>query len=352
MIAESHKTNEVDPKDMSASSAPGLLSVENLTVDFGPGQDVLRSVSLTVDRGEIVALVGESGSGKTLTALSILGLLPAGGRATRGRIVLAEVGDLLTLDEAHLREVRARRVAMVFQEPMSALNPVLTLGFQIGEVLRLHRGMGWRRAAQEALRLLQTVAMPDPERRLRSYPHQLSGGQLQRAMIAMALAAGPDLLLADEPTTALDVTVQAQVVELLSDLRRQLGLAVLLITHDLGVVAQCCDRVAVMYAGQVVEIADVESLFQRPAHPYTRALLDAVPKLDGRSELRGIRGRVPEPSDLPSGCSFHPRCSVALEKCRQAAPNLYPVQNVEATAASREIEHRTRCFLALERAAD
>ncbi len=324
----------------TSEAAPGgepgvLLAVEDLTVGFGSGGEVapkgrehkvLRRVAFEVRRGEVLALVGESGCGKTLTALAVLGLLPAGARVLGGRIELAGDGDLLALGRRRRREIRGRRVAMIFQEPMSALNPVLSLGFQIGETLRLRRRLSRRAALGQARHLLEMVAMPDPGRRLRSYPHQLSGGQLQRAMIAMALAAEPDLLLADEPTTALDVTVQAQVIELLLELRRRLGLTVVLITHDLGVVAQCCDRVAVMYAGEVVEAAAAGDLFERPAHPYTRALLASVPRLDGdRTSFEGIPGRVPEPESLPAGCAFHPRCSEAFQECRRRRPELYPV---------------------------
>ncbi len=331
----------------SLEAAP-LLRLRDLSVSFGPGQEVLRRVNLTIDKGEIVGLVGESGSGKTLTALSILGLLPPGARTEEGQIWLDGTDNLLQLDEKQRRQIRARRLAMIFQEPMSALNPVFSLGYQIGEVLRLGGRMDRGQARREARRLLERVAMPDPERRLRSFPHQLSGGQLQRAMIAMALAAGPDLLLADEPTTALDVTVQAQVLELLTDLRSQLGLAVLLITHDLGVVAQCCDRVVVMYSGQVVEEAPVEELFSHPSHPYTRALLDAVPKLDGRDpSFLGIPGRVPEIQALPSGCTFHPRCRVALETCSRSEPDLYSISSIGE--AVRGQHHSCRCFLVEDR---
>ncbi len=329
----------INPADQAAGGAGALLAVEDLSVGFDPGAEVLRGVGFEVRRGEVLALVGESGCGKTLTALAILGLLPAGAEVREGRIELDGDGDLLGLDRRRRREIRGRRLAMIFQEPMSALNPVLSLGFQISETLRIRRRLSRRDSRRQARRLLELVAMPDPGRRLRSYPHQLSGGQLQRAMIAMALAADPDLLLADEPTTALDVTVQAQVIELLLELRRRLGLTVLLITHDLGVVAQCCDRVVVMYAGQVVEVAAIGDLFARPAHPYTQALLASVPRLDGdRASFEGIPGRVPEAADLPSGCAFHPRCDRATEVCRQRQPELYPA----AVAAAR---HQARCFL-------
>jgi ABC-type dipeptide/oligopeptide/nickel transport system ATPase component len=268
-----------------------LLAVRDLTIAFpvaGSLRPVVRGVSLAVERGEIFGLVGESGSGKTLTALAILRLLPANARVTAGRIELEEPGggtvDLLTLEPRELRRVRGGRIGLVFQEPATAMNPAYTIGFQIAEAVRAHRTMSQREARDEAVRLLDLVALADARRRLDDYPHQLSGGQRQRAMIAMALAGEPDLLLADEPTTALDVTLQAQILELLDKLRRDLGFSVLLITHDLGVVAETCDRVAVMHAGEIVEEAGVEALFRAPAHPYTRALLAAVPRLGASRE--------------------------------------------------------------------
>jgi peptide/nickel transport system ATP-binding protein len=271
-----------------------LLDLRDLEVSFpargGGWTPVVGGVSLTVDRGEVLGLVGESGSGKSMTALAVLGLVPPPGRVTAGAVLLdgpAGPSDLLKLDERALRRVRGGRVAMVFQEPATAFNPVYTIGFQIAEAVRAqprdHRPVSRREARAEAARLLERVAIADAQRRLDAYPHQLSGGQRQRAMIAMALAGRPDLLLADEPTTALDVTLQAQILELLDELRRDLGLAVLLITHDLGVVAETCDRVVVMSAGRVVETAGVEELFRAPAHPYTRELLAAVPRLGAPS---------------------------------------------------------------------
>ncbi len=327
-----------------ASGAPQpLLAVDGLAVGFSSAArpapvNVLRQVSFDLRSGEILGLVGESGSGKTLTALAVLGLLPATGKVLGGSIHLDGAGDILRLPERQRQRLRGRRMAMIFQDPMSALNPVLTIGCQITEALDRHRTRG-RRARTAARELLELVAMPDPERRLNSYPHQLSGGQTQRAMIAMALASGPDLLLADEPTTALDVTIQAQIIELLLDLRRRLGLTVLLITHDLAVVAECCDRVAVMYAGQIVEEASVGELFDRPVHPYTRGLLAAVPRLGREFPLSGIAGRAPEPGALPVGCSFQPRCGEALERCRRQSPTL------RALAAEGGEPHRSRCFL-------
>jgi ABC-type dipeptide/oligopeptide/nickel transport system ATPase component len=268
-----------------------LLAVRGLTIAFpkaGSWQPVVRNVSLAVERGEIFGLVGESGSGKTMTALAILGLLPANARVTAGRIELEETDggtvDLLTLGPRGLRQVRGGRIGLVFQEPSTAMNPAYTVGFQIVEAVQAHRRMSSREARDEAVRLLDLVALADARRRLDDYPHQLSGGQRQRAMIAMALAGGPDLLLADEPTTALDVTLQAQILDLLENLRRDLGFSVLLITHDLGVVAGTCDRVAVMHEGEIVEEAGVEELFRAPAHPYTRELLAAVPRLGAQAE--------------------------------------------------------------------
>ena len=342
MSLESPQTSSVaapSRRPVGATSAPPLLSVEGLRVAFddplgGDPIPVLRGVTFEVRRGEVFALVGESGSGKSLTALALMGLLPAGALRRGGRIELAGAGELDALGKAERRALRGRRMAMIFQEPASALNPVLSIGFQIIEVLRLHRGLDRRAARHEATRLLERVAMPDAEARLGAYPHQLSGGQQQRAMIAMALAGEPDLLLADEPTTALDVTVQAQVLDLLLDLRRDLGLSVLLITHDLGVVAEWSDRVGVMYAGEVVEQAPVEPLFESPSHPYTRALLRALPRL-GAGLPAGIPGRVPEPGRLGTGCAFAPRCGEALERCHDERPDAFSTDDREV-----------RCWLA------
>ncbi len=320
-----------------------LLSLQKISVAFPVGDDwvpVVRGVSLEVASGEFVGLVGESGSGKSMTALAILRLLPEPGRILGGRALL-EGRDLLALSPAEMRHVRGRRIGMIFQEPMTALNPVFTVGFQIAEAVRVHGKLSRREALVEAARLLDTVAMPSARERLKDYPHQLSGGQRQRVMIAMALAAKPDLLIADEPTTALDVTVQAQILELLESLRRELGLTVLLISHDLAVVAETCDRVMVMYAGELVEEAPVERLFQSAAHPYTRGLLAAVPRLGRpvrRGELPTIPGQVPSLDRLPAGCAFHPRCGEVMEHCRLAEPDLFTID----AAASRQ---SARCFL-------
>jgi ABC-type dipeptide/oligopeptide/nickel transport system ATPase component len=278
-----------------AAEAAPLLEIRDLEIacpGLGPGAGagwapVVRGVSLAVRRGEIVGLVGESGSGKSMTALAVLGLVPPPGRVTAGQILLRDsegTRDLLTLPPRELRRVRGGRIALVFQEPATAFNPVCSIGFQVAEAVRAHRRVSRREATDEAARLLDRVALADARRRLDDYPHQLSGGQRQRAMIAMALAGRPDLLLADEPTTALDVTLQAQILELLDELRRDLGLSVLLITHDRGVVAETCDRVVVMRDGRVVETAAVAELFRAPAHPYTRELLAALPRLGAGEE--------------------------------------------------------------------
>ncbi len=327
---------------------------------------VVRGVSMMLERGEFVGVVGESGSGKSLTALSVMGLLPPVARA-RGRVWLdgevpgAAAQDLLTLDERQLCHVRGGRIGMVFQEPSTSLNPVLSIGYQIAEAVRAHGSVagaepatGGRRpsraqARREAERLLDLVAMPDARRRLDDYPHQLSGGQRQRVMIAMALAGNPDLLLADEPTTALDVTIQAQILDLLEGLRRDLDLTILLITHDLAVVAETCERVLVMYAGQVVESAPVERLFEQPAHPYSRGLLAALPRLGApRREggLATIPGQVPVPGRLPSGCAFHPRCRDAMARCSLQEPELWSVSDLqEGVDLGDEAGVRARCFL-------
>ena len=319
---------------------PPLLTVEDLIISFpvdGSPVPVVRRASFTVAAGEFVGLVGESGCGKSLTALALLRLIPRPGVIESGSIRLEE-RELLTLSEDEIRSVRGARIGMVFQEPMTSLNPVFTIGFQVAESLRVHQKLSRRAAREEAVGLLDRVAIADARSRIDDYPHQLSGGQRQRAMIAMALACGPELLIADEPTTALDVTVQAQILELLDDLRSELGLAVLLITHDLGVVAETCDRALVMYAGEIVEEGTVERLFEAPAHPYTRGLLGAVPRLGrpaARGELPTIAGQVPEAGRLPSGCAFHPRCSEVLGVCSERQPGVFDLGEA----------HRARCFL-------
>jgi len=308
-----------------------LLQIDDLVTVFDtPAGRVpaVDGVSLSIERGGALGLVGESGCGKSVTAMSVLGLVASPGRIERGKILLEIEGravDLVGLSEARLRQVRGGRVGMIFQEPMTSLNPVFTIGNQVAEAVRLHRGLPRAAARERALELLRLVRIADPERRLDEYPHQLSGGMRQRAMIAMALACEPDLLIADEPTTALDVTIQAQILELLADLRRRLGMAILLITHDLGVVAETCDQVAVMYAGQIVERAAAGELFADPLHPYTIGLLAARPEHRSGSgqPLAAIPGMVPQPRDFPGGCRFHPRCGFVREpRCMAEQPPL------------------------------
>jgi len=282
-------------------------------------------VSFSVAPGETLGLVGESGSGKTVTSLSIMQLIPMPpGRFSGGRIVFDDQ-DLTRLPEQQLRRLRGNDIAMVFQESMTSLNPAFTIGDQIAEVVRVHRGLGRRAALDRAVEVLDLVGIPSPRERVRAYPHEFSGGMRQRAAIAMALACEPRLLIADEPTTALDVTVQAQVLTLLRELQQRFGMAMLFITHNLGVVADICDRVAVMYAGQIVEIAGVDALFRAPGHPYTDGLLRAMPQLGRRGErLAVVPGVPPMPWAMPEGCRFHPRCPHEQPICRGAAPALHP----------------------------
>jgi oligopeptide/dipeptide ABC transporter ATP-binding protein len=298
-----------------------LLEITGLRVAFGTAAPV-DGIDLSLEAGRTLGLVGESGSGKTLTALAIMGLVPPPGRVVAGRIELAG-RDLLGLDERTLRGLRGAAAAMVFQEPMTALNPVLTVGAQIAEAAALH-GAGPAAARARALEMLRLVEIPDAERRLDAYPHQLSGGMRQRVMLAMALTAGPRLLIADEPTTALDVTIQAQVLDLLGALQRRLGMAVLLVTHDLGVVAERADQIAIMYAGRIVETGGAPAVLGAPAHPYTRALLASLP-VPGRARLDAIPGTVPDPARLPSGCRFRDRCRDAIADCARVDPALRPV---------------------------
>lgn len=336
---------------------PGLLSVEGLTTVFdvsGRTLPAVSEVSFHVGTGETLCLVGESGSGKSVTALSIMRLVQRPGRIAGGRI-LFKGRDLLALDERAMQRVRGAEIGLVFQEPMTALNPVFTIGNQIEETLAVHgiaRGAG---ARTQALELLESVSMPEPQRRVREYPHQLSGGLRQRALIALALACNPSLLIADEPTTALDVTIQAQILDLLRDLQKRFQLALLLITHDLGVVAEMGDRVAVMYAGRIVEEAPVRDLFRNPRHPYTRGLLGSIPGGRPGSKLQAIQGTVPPLGKLPPGCAFAPRCPNRFDPCDKAVPGVTEIlgsriedrgsRDEDRGSRSEKESHSTRCFL-------
>jgi oligopeptide/dipeptide ABC transporter ATP-binding protein len=309
-----------------------LLVVDDLTLAIAE-RPVVENLSFALMPGEMLGLVGESGCGKTVTALSITRLLPEPPARVEGGRILFEGRDLLALDAAGLRRIRGGRIGMIFQEPMTSLNPVFTVGDQIAEAVLLHRAVGRAEARRRASALLDLVGIPSPAQALDRYPHQMSGGQRQRVMIAIALACEPRLLIADEPTTALDVTVQAQILDLIDRLRRDLGMAVLLITHDLGVVAEYCDRVAVMYAGRIVETAQAGELFRHPMHRYTEALMRTIPASNppGRP-LPTIAGAVPPPGARPSGCSFTPRCTASVERCPRELPQL---------AGS---DHKVRCW--------
>jgi oligopeptide transport system ATP-binding protein len=318
-----------------------LLSVRDLCVHFASDHGVVKAVdgvSFELARGEVLGLVGESGSGKTVTNLAVMGLVPRPpGFYPRGEVYYAGQ-ELLHAPERTLRALRGRRIAMIFQDPMSALNPYLTIERQMTEVLEVHERLPRRAARTRAIDMLARVGIPDPERRIDAHPHELSGGMRQRVMIAIALLCGPELLIADEPTTAVDVTVQAQVLELIRELQRGSSMSVLLVTHDLGVVAGMAHRVAVMYAGRIVELAPTLELFEQPRHPYTRGLLASIPRMDTPREraLQPIPGLPPDLSNLPPGCPFRPRCPLAFERCAEAHPEL------EALSDS----HAVRCFAA------
>jgi len=318
-----------------------LLEVDNLTVQFSTDAGLLTAVdgvSFTVREGEVLGLVGESGCGKSVTALSIMRLImDPPGRISDGAIWF-EGENLVSKSETDMRKIRGNRMSMVFQEPMTSLNPVLTIGDQVIEAITLHQQVSKQQVITKAINLLQSVEIPSTESRLREYPHQLSGGMRQRVMIAMALASNPRLLIADEPTTALDVTIQAQILDLMRQLRTGLGTAILLITHDLGVIAEMADRIAVMYAGQIVEIAGVDAVFEMPAHPYTSGLLASIPRMhNDKSRLDTIDGLVPSLSNMPRGCRFSARCGRAGKRCRDEQPDL-----IELASG-----HMVRCFNAL-----
>jgi peptide/nickel transport system ATP-binding protein len=325
---------------MTDATAP-VLQVDDLRTHFFTQDGITRAVdgvSFRVRPGETLGIVGESGCGKSVTALSILRLLPARLGRTVGGSVRFDGRELLSLEEGEMREIRGNRIAMIFQEPMTSLNPVLTIGDQIAEAVVIHQRKSRAEAMARAVEMLRLVRIPDPERRVQDYPHQFSGGMRQRAMIAMALSCNPRLLIADEPTTALDVTIQAQILKLMVELKSEIGAAIMLITHDLGVVAETCQRVIVMYAGRVVEEADIYELFDRPLHPYTRGLMASIPRLkkEGARRLSEIPGIVPNLREPIAGCAFAPRCPVATERCRSEAPVL------EAKGA----DHRVACFVA------
>jgi oligopeptide/dipeptide ABC transporter ATP-binding protein len=311
-----------------------LLEIRNLQTHFSTRAGLVKAVdgvSFHLDCGELLGLVGESGCGKSITALSIMRLIAPPGKIVAGEIIFDQK-NLLTLSDEEMRQIRGDDIAMIFQDPMTSLNPVFTVGEQIAEALRLHRKLSRKTAREAAIAAMREVAIPDPSRRANDYPHQLSGGMRQRVMIAMALACNPRLLIADEPTTALDVTIQAQILELLDELRRHRDLAVLLITHDLGVVAEVADRVAVMYTGRIVEQSDVIELFLRPKHPYTEGLLRSVPKLTAGhvakiERLETIEGVVPSPAQLPPGCHFAPRCPHRMPRCTEGEIPLYELES-------------------------
>jgi peptide/nickel transport system ATP-binding protein len=319
-----------------------LLSVQNLSTFFHTETGIARSVdgvSFDIGEGETLGIVGESGCGKSVTALSILRLIQPPGRIEAGSRIEFEGKDLVTLDDAAMRNIRGNRISMIFQEPMSALNPVFTVGDQVAEVARVH-GKGSRRDAwNHAVEMLALTGIPSPEQRAKQYPHQLSGGMRQRVLIAMALMMKPALVIADEPTTALDVTIQAQILDLLTDLQKKLGTSILMITHDLGVIAETASRVLVMYGGEIVEEADIRVLFADAHHPYTEGLMNAMPQItQERERLNVIPGTVPPPTAWPSGCRFRDRCSYAWEKCETEHPPLYKIGE----------RHTSRCHLAVE----
>jgi peptide/nickel transport system ATP-binding protein len=307
-----------------------LLQIKGLRTYFHTDHGTVRSVDgidLHINHGECVALVGESGCGKSITSLSIMGLVPSPAGKIEGGEILFEGKDLVGMSTPEMRDIRGNGISMVFQEPMTSLNPLVKIGYQVGEVLRIHRNKSKKEAFAEAVTLLKEVGIPRPAEMVHHYPHQLSGGMRQRVMIAMAIACKPKLLIADEPTTAVDVTIQAQILLLLKDLVKKFNMSLLLISHDLGVVAEMCDRVIVMYAGKIVEQGDVKSLFKAPKHPYTQGLLKSMPSLNtGEDKLFAIPGSVPTPRDMPAGCAFAPRCEHANDNCHHVIPPLIQLQ--------------------------
>lgn len=315
-----------------------LLEVRSLSTYFFTEDGVVRAVedvSFDIHAGEILSIVGESGCGKSVTGLSILRLIPSPpGKIISGNIIF-EGRELTKFDEKEMEKVRGNEISMIFQEPMTSLNPVFTIGDQIIEAIKLHQGLDNEEARKRAIEMIDMVKIPESEKRIKDYPHQLSGGMRQRVMIAMALSCQPKLLIADEPTTALDVTIQAEVLRLLKDIQMKMGMAIMLITHDLGVVSEVADHVAVMYAGRIVESGPLEAIFGGMRHPYTKGLFESIPKIEERRRrLNAIPGQVPNPMDLPAGCKFHPRCYMMIEKCNKEEPPLFQVEQ----------DHFSRCF--------
>lgn len=318
-------------------AAQALLHIENLktVISSKDGKLVpVDGVDITIPKGKTVGIVGESGCGKSMTAMSIMGLLPNTTHIEEGKILFQDM-DLTKLNPKELRKITGDKISIIFQEPMTSLNPVIRVGKQVREAILLHEKVSKEEAKQRVIEIFRQVGIPEPERRYNAYPHQLSGGLRQRVMIGMAMVCNPDLLIADEPTTALDVTIEAQILHLMRQLQKDKGTSIMMITHNLGVVAEICDQVYVMYAGKVVESAEVHELFQNPKHPYTQGLLGALPKMDSRQRLNSIDGMVPTLKDMPTGCRFAPRCPMATQKCREEQPAL-----VDVTA-----EHQVRCFM-------
>ena len=335
---------ELTPDQQDENRKP-ILEIRNLDTAFRmPGGNVVHAVngvSFSLYPGEMLGVVGESGSGKSVTAMSVLGLIAKPNGVVSGDGIFFEGQNINELSDQALRKIRGNKISMIFQEPMTSLNPVFTIGSQLIEAIRLHKPMSRKQALERGVEMLNKVGIPEARRRMHDYPHQLSGGMRQRVMIAMSLSCNPDILLADEPTTALDVTIQAQIVELMVELKEELGTAIMLISHDLGLIAETCQRVIVMYAGKIVEQGRVEDIFRDPKHPYTVGLLNSIPKLptkpgeQTRKRLEGIPGVVPNLANLPVGCSFHPRCSHASDLCRQTSPDI-----LEAAPG-----HSVRCWL-------
>ena len=316
-----------------------LLEIKNLKTHFFTHEGTVKAVdgvSFKINQGETLGIVGESGSGKSVTALSVMRLIPHPPGKIVGGEIYFEGKNLLKLDDKEIRKMRGKKISMIFQEPMTSLDPVFTIGHEIGEVIQLHQGLNKEEARKKSIEILKVVGIPDVEKRIDNYPHELSGGMRQRVMIAMALSCNPTLLIADEPTTALDVTIQAQILRLINDLKDKFGASVMLITHDLGVIAEMCDNVAVMYAGNIVEYTDVYTLFNNPLHPYTKGLNKSMPRMNVEAEhLDVIPGMVPNLLDLPSGCPFHPRCDLSFKKCVEEMPELIEIEN----------SHLVRCHL-------